>query len=63
MGSYRLQEVIKMWEQDKLTVEQVVGQLLLHLEQLSERVGAVEKRVRRLPQEGDRPGSGAEQNG
>ncbi len=52
-----------MWEQDKLTVEQTIGQVLLHLEQLSERVGILEQRGRRLPKEGDRPGSGAEQNG
>ena len=43
MGQYDLRTIIKMWEQDKLTVEQVIGQILLHTEVLAQRVGSLEK--------------------
>ncbi len=43
MSKYDLAALIKMWEQDKLTVEQAVGQMMLHMEALAQRVGSLEK--------------------
>ena len=43
MGSYSLDEVIKRWERGKLTTEQMIGQIILLVKQLSDRVGALEK--------------------
>lgn len=43
MGSYVLEEVIKRWERGKLTTEQTLGQLLLLVQSLSKRVGALER--------------------
>ena len=45
MSQYNLQQFIKLWAQERLTVEQAVGQLLLHIQELSERVGKLEKRI------------------
>lgn len=42
MSKYDLQQVIKMWAQEKLTAEQVIGQMLLHLEELLQRVRVLE---------------------
>ncbi len=43
MSSYSLEEVIKRWERGKLTTEQMMGQIILLIQHLSERVGALEK--------------------
>ena len=43
MGNYSLDEVIKRWERGKLTTEQMMGQIILLVKQLSERVGVLEK--------------------
>ena len=43
MGNYVLSDVIKRWERGKLTTEQAIGQLLLSLQELSNRVGLLEK--------------------
>ncbi|MCL4871068.1 MAG: hypothetical protein KJ063_19085 [Anaerolineae bacterium] len=45
MNPYELKQIIKMWEQETLTVEQAVGQILLHLQQLGQRLGQVEQRL------------------
>jgi hypothetical protein len=45
MGNYSLSEVIKRWEHGTLTVEQTIGQVLLLVQDLSDRVGTVEKAV------------------
>lgn len=45
MSGYELSQMIKMWERDQLTTEQAIGQILIHLRQLSERVGLLEKRL------------------
>lgn len=44
MASYDLQQLIKLWEQEKLTTEQAIGQILLQLKALSERTGVLEKK-------------------
>ncbi len=45
MGSYQLAEVIKRWEQGKLTSDQAIGQILLLIQSLSQRVGDMEQRL------------------
>lgn len=43
MGSYTLDEVIKRWTRGDMTTEQVVGQALLIMQDISRRVGTLEK--------------------
>ncbi len=45
MSAYNLQQIIKLWERDKLTTEQAVGQIILHLQALSKRVSVLEKQA------------------
>ncbi len=45
MGTYRLEQVIQMWETEKLTTEQAIGQILLHLQILAERVWKLEHKM------------------
>lgn len=46
MSQYNLQQFIKMWAQEKITTEQAIGQILLQIQELSERVKQVEQQVR-----------------
>jgi hypothetical protein len=48
MSKYEMNTILSMWAQDKLTVEQAVGQILQHLQALLGRVGQVEKQVEQL---------------
>lgn len=48
MSKYEVNTILNMWAQDKLTVEQAVGQMLQHLQALLGRVGQVEKQVEQL---------------
>ena len=48
MGTYCLEGVILAWEQEQLTTDQVIGQLLLLLQELEERLRDVERRLERL---------------
>jgi hypothetical protein len=54
MSTYPLPELIRRWEQSQISAEQVIGQLLLHQEQLAEtlsaRLAEAEKRIRHLEQ-------------
>ncbi len=43
MGNYTLDELITRWEQEKLTTEQAVGQMLLLLRSLVERMQELER--------------------
>jgi hypothetical protein len=43
MGHYNLDELITRWEQEKLTTEQAIGQMLLMLRLLTERVRELEQ--------------------
>ena len=43
MGNYSLDEVITRWERGTLTAEQTIGQVLLLLQNVSKRVGVLEK--------------------
>lgn len=47
MGTYGLADVIRAWDQEQLTTEQVIGQILLLLQELEERLGSVEHRLER----------------
>lgn len=56
MGARVLIEVIRAWEQEQLTVEQAIGQILLLLQELEERLRIVESRLgRRVENEKPRP--------
>lgn len=53
MGNYNLDELITRWEREKLTTEQAVGQILLILRSLSERIRELERRHWRQQQAED----------
>lgn len=44
MSAYELETIIKKWERHNLTTEQAVGQILLLLQTISDRVGKLEER-------------------
>lgn len=54
MKKYDLPELVKRWEREELTVEQAVGQIMLWLNTLSERITQLESNRRK----GQRPKSG-----
>jgi hypothetical protein len=43
MGNYSLDELVTRWEREKLTTEQMIGQILLILRSLTERVRDMER--------------------
>jgi hypothetical protein len=43
MGNYSLEELVTRWEREKLTTEQAIGQILLILRSLTERVRELER--------------------
>ena len=45
MSVYDLNQMIKKWDREELTIEQAMGQLLLHLQAFSKRVGTLERRM------------------
>ena len=45
MNPYELKQIIKMWEQETLTAEQAIGQILLHLQTIGQRLGQLEQRL------------------
>jgi hypothetical protein len=47
MSAYELSEVIQAWEQERITTEQAIGQILLLLREMRERICNVEHRVER----------------
>ncbi len=47
MGTYGLEGVIRAWERGDLTTEQAIGQILLLLREVEERVRIVEQRLER----------------
>ena len=50
LSIYTLPDLLKQWEYEKLTVEQMIGQLLQHLLALLQRLAELEKRLRHLEQ-------------
>lgn len=55
MSQYNLQQFIKMWAQEKITTEQAIGQILLQIQELSERLKQVEQWNRSRPAADDGP--------
>ncbi len=47
MGVYSLDEIIKRWRRGDLTADQTIGQILQLVQNLSQRVGTLEKRMGR----------------
>ena len=45
MSKYDLQQLVTMWQKEKITTEQAIGQLLLHFQGLVTRVGTIERHV------------------
>lgn len=43
MTPHDLSNLIRLWEQERVTTEQVIGQLLLHMHSLTERVIKLER--------------------
>lgn len=43
MNTYDVSQIIKMWERMEITVDQAIGQLLLHVQDLSQRLTAIER--------------------
>lgn len=53
MNRYEIDQLIKLWAQEQLTVEQAIGQLLLYVKSLMDQVGKLEQSQRT-----QRPGAG-----
>ncbi|MEE9617134.1 MAG: hypothetical protein V3T90_09025 [Anaerolineae bacterium] len=47
MGTYGLEDVLRAWEREHLTSEQAIGQILLLLQELEERLRGLERRLER----------------
>jgi len=45
MGTRGLESVIQAWAREDMTIEQAIGQILLLLQELDERLGRVEQRL------------------
>lgn len=45
MGNYQISEVIERWGKGELTGEQAIGQSLLHIQALTDRMGLLEQRL------------------
>lgn len=45
MNTYDINQIIKMWERMEITVDQAIGQLSLHVQNLSQRLTAIERRL------------------
>ena len=51
MSSYSLDQLIKKWTKEELTIEQAIGQILLQMQTLSTRIGTLEKRFEKRRKE------------
>jgi hypothetical protein len=51
MSAYQLNELVQKWEKGDLSSEQAIGQLMLQVQELSARMGALEKRLEPLRQQ------------
>jgi|688.fasta_scaffold285184_3 hypothetical protein len=47
MSRYELPQLIKRWEQNTISAEQAIGQLLLHVQDLLTRVKSLEQQLQR----------------
>ena len=48
MAAYELEKIIELWEVEKLTTEQAIGQMLQLFQELKRQLREVEKRLREL---------------
>jgi hypothetical protein len=44
MAEYPLRELLSLWQRERLTVEQVIGQILLHLLAQEKELGELKRR-------------------
>ena len=58
MNTGDMNELIRMWEHVELTVDQAIGQLMLHIQELTQRVNTLERRFERPDRPGPLPDSG-----
>lgn len=58
MNTYNISEIIKMWEHVEITVDQAIGQLMLHIQELTQRVSTLERRLETTGRPGQSPDSG-----
>ncbi len=49
MSRYPIEELVKMWATEKITIEQAIGQIILQLQELTRRVLELERANRRSP--------------
>jgi len=50
MGIYSLEHIIREWGRGNLTAEQVIGQILLVIQEIQARLARIESRLARLEQ-------------
>jgi hypothetical protein len=50
MGAYSLEHIIREWGKGNLTAEQVIGQILLAIQEIQTRLARIESRLARLEQ-------------
>jgi exonuclease VII small subunit len=50
MSAYKLEEVIRKWELEQLTIEQAIGQILMLIRERDQRLQELEDRVSSLRQ-------------
>jgi hypothetical protein len=55
MATHSIPELLSMWDKDKLSAEQAIGQLLQTVEALEQRLAAAERRIRQLEQAQSKP--------
>ncbi len=56
MGTYGLEDVIRSWGREDLTIEQAIGQILLLLQELEERLRSAERRLEQHRKQARRQG-------
>lgn len=49
MAMYPLQELLGRWQQEQLTIEQVIGQILQHLLALEKQLNELKRRLPKSP--------------
>lgn len=49
MSKYNIEDLVRLWATEKLTPEQAMGQVLLHLRELLDRIEKVERGIRSHP--------------
>jgi len=50
MGAYSLEHIIREWGKGNLTAEQVIGQILLVIQEIQARLARIEARLAHLEQ-------------